>query len=292
MVESQDQALNPQNGEQVLRSFHEWMVQQAHAVKSTNQTAQKAFSDLDNHAPRKESHFSPSIASREPSIKSPSSAPSELSIDPNQPANIPAVASNRSSVGSRVFRTVVRGFLIAIVVAVVWQAFRDDQTRKLIKAWGHSSSIWLSSALSATGRDSESAAEPSSKLSDQATSTPAATSVSTKELTELQQQLQTIVNDLAVLRSKQEQMSRDIAMVQATEHNVSEKISSLAQAAPVHAPPQKNVPKPVHAEIPKQPAAASLPQQASPAGAASPADQPPRPPVPLATPAETPSPLH
>jgi hypothetical protein len=133
MVESQDQALNPQNGEQVLRSFHEWMVQQAHAVKSTNQTAQKAFSDLDNHAPRKESHFSPSIAFREPSIKSPSSAPSELSIDPNQPANIPAVASNRSSVGSRVFRTVVRGFLIAIVVAVVWQAFRDDQTRKLIR---------------------------------------------------------------------------------------------------------------------------------------------------------------
>ena len=40
MVES-DPALSSQNGEQVLRSFQEWMVQQAHAAKTTNQAADK-----------------------------------------------------------------------------------------------------------------------------------------------------------------------------------------------------------------------------------------------------------
>jgi hypothetical protein len=172
MVESKDQAINPQNNEQVLRSFQEWMVQQAHAAKSTNQAAQS--SDLDNHASQKGSYFSPSIASA--SIKSSSSASPEIPIDLSQPANIPPVASNRPFVGRQVFRTVVRGLLIVIVVAVVWQAYRDDQPRKLMKAWGHSSVIWLSSALGATERGSESAAEPSTKLSDQASQTPTATS--------------------------------------------------------------------------------------------------------------------
>ena len=297
MVELKDQTLNPQAGEQVLRSFHEWMVQQADAAKSTNRAAQ--FSDLDNPASRKGPYFSPSIASREPSFKSSSSASPELSIDLSQQRNISPVASNRASFGRRVFRTVGRGLLIAIVVVMVWQAYRDDQTRKLIKAWGHSSVIWLSSAPSATERDLKLAAEPSTKLSDQATSTPAVTSISAKEFAELQQQLQTVVSDVAVLRrnveqlsSKHEQMSRDIATVQATEQNVSEKISSLAQPAPVRAPPRKNVPRLVHAETPKQPAVASPPPQTSSAGTASPTDQPPRPPLPMLTPAETPSPLH
>ena len=191
-----------------------------------------------------------------------------------------------------------RNRLIAIVVAVVWQAHRDDQTMKLVRAWGNSSMIWLSAALGATQRESEAAAEPS-KLSDQATSTPAVTSTPTKEFTDLNQQLQTVVNDLAVLRrnveqlsERQEQMSRDISTVQAIEQNVSEKISSLTQAPPVHVPPRKNVPRLVHAETPRQPTAASGQSQPSTVGTASPTVQPPRPPMPLPTPAETSSPLH
>lgn len=112
MAESKDQALNPQNSEQVLSSINEWMVQQADAVKSTN----------------------PSIAS-EPSIKSSSSASQEHPIDPSKQANIPPGASSRSSFERQVFRTIC-GLLIAIVVAVVWQAYRDDRTMKLVKAWG------------------------------------------------------------------------------------------------------------------------------------------------------------
>ena len=295
MVESKEQALNLQNSEQVLISFHEWMVQQAHAAKSTNQATQ--LSDLDNSASRKGSYFPPSIAS-EPSIKSSSSASQEFDFDPSKQTNVPPGASNRSPVERQVFR-IICGLVIAIVFAVVWQAYRDDQTMKLVKAWGHSSVIWLSAALGATLRESASTAEPSTKLSDQAASTPAVTPGPTKEFAELYQQLQTVVNDLAVLRrnveqlsDRQEQMSRDILAVQATEQNVSERISSLTQAAPVHAPPRKSVPRLVHAETPRQPPAASLPSQASTAGAVSPTDQPPRPPLPLPTLPETPSPLR
>jgi hypothetical protein len=180
---------------------------------------------------------------------------------------------------------------------VAWQAYRDNQTRNLFKAWGHSSVIWLSSALGATERVPESTAKPSTKLSDQ-TSAPAVTSRLANEVAELQQQLQTAVNDLVVLRrnveqlsSMHEQMSRDIATLQATEQNVSEKISSITQPAPVHAPPRKNVPSLVHAETPRQQTAASLPPQTSAAGTASPTEQPPRPPLPVPIP-ERPSPLH
>ena len=157
MVKSKEQALNPQTSEQVLNSFREWMVQRAQAVKSTNQSAQP--SDLDNYASRKGSYFSPSIAS-EPSIKSSSGATQENRVGYGKQANIPPGASNRSSVERRVFR-IICGLFIAIVVAVIWQAHRDDQTMKLVRAWGNSSMIWLSAALGATQRESEAAAEPS-----------------------------------------------------------------------------------------------------------------------------------
>jgi hypothetical protein len=254
----------------------------------------------DNHASVKGSHFSPSIAPREPSIEAPSSASPERPIDPSQQAKIPPVANDRPFAGKRMVRTIVGGLLIAVVVAVAWQAYRDNETRKLVKAWGHSSVIRLSSALGAAERVSGSTVQPSAKLSDQ-TSTPSVTSRPANELTELQQQLQTVVSDLAVLRrnveqlsSKHEQLSRDIATVQATEQNISEKISSLTQPppAPVPTPPRKKIPRLVHAETPRQPAPASLPPQTSAAGTASLTEQPPRPPLPLPTPAETPSPLH
>jgi hypothetical protein len=204
------------------------MVQQARAEKSTNQEAQ--FSDLNNQASRKGSYFSPAIVSREPSI---GTSPSpELPIDLSQQANISPVSSNRPSVGKRVFRAAVRGILIAIIVTVVWLAYRDDQSKKLIEAWGHSSVVWLSSVLGAGGRVSESAAEPSTK--DQAASMPATTSRPTSEFTELQQQLQTVMNDLADFRRNMEQLSRkleqrlgEIATAQATEQNVGENTSSL-----------------------------------------------------------------
>ena len=160
MVDSKDQTLNPQNSEQILSSFHEWMVQQANAVKSTNQAAQ--LSDLDNCASRKGSYFSPSIGS-EPSVKSSSSASQEHPIDPSKQASISPGASNKSSAERQVFR-IICGLLVAIAVAVVWQAYRDDQTMILVKAWGHSSVIWLSAALGATQRESEISSGPEQQI--------------------------------------------------------------------------------------------------------------------------------
>ena len=290
-----DQALKSQNGEQVLRSIEEWMVQQGHAAKTTKQAT-----DIDNHASGNGSHITPSIAPPELSIEASSSASPERPIDPSPHAKIPPIASKRPFIGKRLVRPVVGGLLIAIFVAVAWQTYRDNQTRKLVGAWGHSFGIWLSSGLGASERVSESTAQPSAKLSDQ-TSTPAVTSRSANELAELQQQLQIVVNDLAVLRrnveqlsNKHEQMSRDIATVQATEQNISEKISSFTQPAsvPAPAPPRKKIPRLARAETPRQPAAVSLPPQTSAAGTASPTEQPPRPPLPLPTPAETSSPVH
>jgi hypothetical protein len=289
-----DPAFNSQNDEQVLRSIQEWTVQQPHAAKTTNQAA-----DIDNCGSGKGTQFSPSIAPPEPSIEPSSSASPERPIDPSQQANSSPAASNRLFVKKRVVRTVAGGLLIAIVVGVVWQTYRDNQTTKLIKAWGHSSVIWLSSSFAATEGDSESAAQPSTKLSDQAAQTPTAASVQASEVAELKQQLLAVVNDLAVIRrdveqlsSKHEQMSRDIATVQATEQNVSEKISSLTQPALPRGQPRKNVPRLVRAEPPRQPDAASVPPKTSPTGTASLTEQPPRPPLPVPTAAETASPLH
>jgi len=228
MFQSKDQALDLQNGAQVLRSFHEWMVQQSHAAKATNQKDQN--SELDNQASRKASYLSPTVASREPSADS--SITPDPPIDLTQQANISPVAGNRPSAGKHIFRVVVSGLSIAIVVAVVWLTSRDDQTRNLVKLWGHSSVIWLSSALGTPGRDSEAAAKPSSK--DQAASTPMATSTPSKEFAELQERLQTVVNDLAVLRRNVEQLSikqerriGDSAPAQPTGQDVTKKTSSL-----------------------------------------------------------------
>ena len=172
----------------------------------------------------------------------------------------------------------------------------------------------LTSFFSATQRESRTSARSSTKLSDQAAQTRTATLVQTDEVAELKRQVLSLANDLAVMRrdveqvsGKQEQLSREIATVQATEQNVSEKISSLTQpaptltqpaptlarpAAPAHGQARKIVPRVVHAETPKQSDAASLPAATSSTGTVSLTEQPPRPPLPVPTAGETPSPLH
>ena len=304
-----DPALKSQNGDEILRSIEEWMVQQAHATKPTNQTA-----DINKSSPPKETPLAPSIAPPEHSIESVGSAPPERPIHTSQQANISPAASSELFAKKRLAQTILGGFLIAFVVGVVWQTYRDNQTRNLIEAWEHSSVAWLTSIFSAKQRESRTSAQSSTKLSDQAAQKQTGTSLQTDEVAELKQQVLSLVNDLAVIRrdveqlsGKQEQLSREIATVQATEQNVSEKISSLTQpaptltqpaptlarpAAPAHGQARKNVPRVVHAETPKQPDAASLPATTSSTGTVSLTEQPPRPPLPVPTAAETPSPLH
>ena len=179
--------------------------------------------------------------------------------------------------------------IIAVAVGAGWQVYRGDQTKELLKTWGHSSLIWMSAVLGTSQRGLELATEPVSKLSDHAV-TPSTTSITVKESPELQQQLQNVVSDLAALQrlveqlaSKQEQISRDMMTLQAAEQNRSAKILSLTQPAAVRVAPRRNIAKLVHSEAPK-PTAESLPLQPPAPETPSPADQPPRPPLPLSAP--------
>ena len=301
-----DPAFNSRNPDEALRSFQEWMVQQADAAKPTIQTA-----GIDNCGLEKGMQSPPIVAPPEPSIEPSSSASPERPIDQSQQATCSPARSNPSFVSKRMVQTVVGGIGIAIVVAVGWQTYRDDQIRKLIGAW-HSAEILLSSSFGATQHHSELSMHSSTKLSDQAAQTATAASMQANEVAELKQQLRAVVNDIAVMRrdveqlsSKHEQSSRDVATVQATLQNVSEKISSLAQPAPTHGHSQKSAPRPVRAEAPRQPDAAPVPPKTpsqtaeasvrpttSPTGTASLTEEPPRPPLPVPTAAETPSPHH
>ena len=299
MANSQSQDLNLQRGDRALHSsLQEWMTQQS-KCETTDKGNGKALPDLDDDASRtRQSYFSPSVVSPEPSIHAPSGTSQEPSIDPNQRANIKE-AGSRASVERRTFRTAIRGLIIVIAVAAGWQVYRDDQTKDPLKAWGHSLLNRSSAVLDTKHPGSEVAAEPGSKLSDQAVTPSAPTSIAIREFPELQQQLQTMVGDLVALQriveqvaSKQEQISRDVATLQATEQNISGKVSSLTQPPAVRVVQRRNVAKLVHSGTPKQSAAESLPVQ-TPAPETLPADQPPRPPLPLSTPpAEAPSSAH
>jgi hypothetical protein len=110
------------------------------------------------------------------------------------------------------------------------------------------------------------AVEPVSKPSDAAPIRDAAflqaappnqsTLAPTTELsTELQHQLETVGNDIAVmhrlverLAARQEQMAQDIATLQTAQQNIIDKISFLSRSPATPGPPGKNVPRVVHSE--------------------------------------------
>jgi hypothetical protein len=281
-------AFHSQNGDEVLRSIEELLVQQARAAKAKIQTADAASCDAGNAT-----HFSPSIAPAEHSIEPSSNASSE----PNS-----APTSSKFLING-VVRTVVAGLFLAIGVVVVWQIYHDNQSRNFVEALAHSSVIWLSSSFGSAQPVSELSAQSTAKSSDQGAQTPTETSSQANEVAEFRQQLLALVSDLAVMRrdveqltSQHEQLSRDLETAKATVQNLGDKISSLSQPAPApaSAPSQlrKKVPKLVRTETPKPLDAASVPPPTSPAGTTTPTEQPPRPPLPVPTFAETPSAVH
>src|ERR1700734_2054417 len=204
-------ALKPQEADKILSSIQEWMIKQA--ANPTNPAE-----DIDKSEFRKDPSISPSVTPGRP-------------LDPSQDGKSSRVATNLFAR----MKLVVGVVLIALVVGVVWHAYRDNQTRNPIRA----SLYWLTSSFSATKPESRTSAQSSAELSDP-TQTPTAAPMRANEVAELKQQVSALINDLAVMRrdveqlsGKQDQMSRDIATVQATEQNVSEKISSLNQPAPI-----------------------------------------------------------
>jgi hypothetical protein len=202
---------------------------------------------------RKEFHAAPSIA------------PAESSLDPKpQQANLQTdrISGDRPSVGWRVFQTVARG---VIVISMVGAAFAllsngDDRQRDLVNA-RDSSLRWLSSVLRSDSDQSpdgvgERVFKPLDQTQLQNTTplpdAPAIQSSQPSVPTGLspgpQHQLEAMASDLADVRrlveqlaAKEDQMERNIATLQTTVQNVSQKLSSLPESLTTLIPHKKIV---------------------------------------------------
>ncbi len=230
MVPSEDQI----QVEDILVSFREWLSVQEDRWR--------------RDADRNEFHISPSIAPGDPLID----------------ANRRRARLKRQSVGRRVFRTVAWGFIFTVIFigAFAWQA-GDEQTKDMMRGWGISLSRVLSGVRANLSSRFDVAAETIFKTEDQAATTqnvahlqtssinlsiPA--SLATGSLAELQQQLDTIGNNIAdvqrvveKLAARQEQMDQDIATLQWTGQNVIQELSAVSRSPGVHVPLRKNIPR-------------------------------------------------
>jgi hypothetical protein len=236
MAGSQRLALDVQHDDldDVLRSFHEWMVQKA----MTDKTRMVS------------SGVAPRVASPGPSVV------------PNQRAMSREISSNKPPVRRRMLRAFIYGFGVAALVAIAWLAYQDDETKAIITDWERSSLTWLSSMSRQKSSFAQHVATAPDQVAAVAQSGPAPVDADVSRAVE--QQLQAAMNDLAIVRhtveqigSKQEKMAQDIVTLQAAERDVAQKmISLLAQVA---ASTRKNSPKAVRPEPARQPASAPIP---------------------------------
>jgi hypothetical protein len=289
MTETQS-AFASQNAYDTLRTLEEWAAQTPHSTSSpSTQTA-----GVERNGGKKDKRLSPDISHTKPSVKSADDVPL-------------GAPHNDSILRKRIVGPAIGGLLAVILLGVVWQIFEDIQTRKLIRA----SLYGLTSSFDATEQEQRSFAGSIPRSPDQTAQTSTAISVRADEVTELKKRLLALVNEISVMRTdfeelatKHEQLSRQIAVMQATEQNLSEKVSSQTQftaslpqtkaapprTAPARSQSRKNVPTIASADPPKPPVATSVPVTIPPNGTASLTERPPRPPLPVPTAAETPSP--
>ncbi len=173
------------------------------------------------------------------------------------------VSGDRPAIGRRLLRTLAFGVITPAMVgaAFAWQFYSDGQTRDMARGWG-TSPRESSLAVSASFRPSNSdvAAQLAAKTSDRiptqdtvlpqaASVTPSApVSVAPESSPELQNQLETMLADIAVVRrvverlaAVQEQMALDIVTLQK-----SRKVSLPPQ--PSSAPTRKYMPSITHSE--------------------------------------------
>jgi two-component sensor histidine kinase len=217
MVSAQAQATNAEHEDEyeVLRSFFEWTRTQSGAPLDQNgQSAGNLYPSRDAMSPQL------SISAKERTIMTP-------------------ISSKKRPIATRIFRTIVYVVVIAVLVFVGWQAYRDEVTKEAISGWWSSSAAWVSflqhqfpvgaKAGAATGPRSLDPAAPVVAPSAEATE-------SNKLSHEIQQQLQTIASDLAVvqrtveqLANKQDQMAEEITSLRVAEQNASKTASSIAQ---------------------------------------------------------------
>jgi hypothetical protein len=203
----------------------------------------------------KELHFPPGATAAEPSID----------VDPHQAVHQGDLGSDeRPAVGRRLFRTVAFGVIAAVLVgaAFSWQFYGDNQRKHMVGA-GELHRVVVGTKSSR----SDAAVELPSKTSDRvptqdtallqaAPATPSAqVSVALESSPELQQQLETVVSDVAVVRriverlaAVQEQMALDFATLQKSDQNVRQKVS-LHPHSPAAVPPRKYAPSIARSDV-------------------------------------------
>jgi hypothetical protein len=138
-----------------------------------------------------------------------------------------------------IFRTIFYGVLVAVVAFGGLQAYRNEATKEAISAWWGSSAAWVSflQQQSPIGAKAGAATNPRSLEPAASATMPTPEAAEASKLShEIQQQLQTVVSDLAVVRrtveqlaSKQDQMAQEISSVQAGQQNTIKTTSSIAQ---------------------------------------------------------------
>jgi hypothetical protein len=191
-------------------------------VKKERQTAEETLSG----GPARDLHARSDqrVGTRpmKPSIRSP--RPSGLNDD--------QVASDRPSIGRRIFRTLAR-FIIAVLIGIgatlAWQS-HGDAAREMVVArapslgWLLSVSTTKSPAVAATAPDPVQQLEP------------------------LASNLDVVRRSVEQLAAKQEQMAQNIATLQALEEDIRQKVSSpppspspQAASIPQYKPPQPRV---------------------------------------------------
>jgi hypothetical protein len=155
-----------------------------------------------------------------PSIHSPASS----SLRDDQ------VASDRPSVGRRIFRTLTR-FFIAVFIGVggtlAWQA-QGDSAREMVIARAPSLAWWLSVSTMTSPAVSATSPEPMQQLEPLASN------------------LDVVRRNVEELATKQDQMAQNIATLQAVEEDIRQKISSTPRSPSQQATPilQRKPPQP------------------------------------------------
>ena len=220
-------------------------------------------------------------------------SPDLAAIEPELDRHFGYGRRNRRSIAGQAFRALFYGLLIAAVAGLplAWQ-LGDKNTKDMIAAWATELNKWV--GVSAA-KPPSAGVQAASKIPDRAAAATPGTSgqqaagaqlapvfapvaagsaqeperqvpqYQAPQYQGLQHQLETIAGDLAGVRrlveqlaARQSQMAQDLATLQATERDVSQKLSSVSQP-PAHPPPHRTAAKPLPLAAPPQSSAAPLP---------------------------------
>ena len=169
------------------------------------------------------------------------------------------LTSDKPSVGYRALRTVASGIVLVAmgVSAFVLLSYDNHGKRNIIGAWDHLSQRWLQTAPGTNPTPAATAvavSKPSPQAPIQVTAVSAAApSVQPPAALPIgspsdSQSVEAVVKELGIVRhlveglvAKQDQLARDIAVLQAAEADVKEKIASLPQSSTAHVRPRKRI---------------------------------------------------